>query len=70
MPLSNPPMTCTECGNTDQLMICADIWVMISAEGLDRSHDDLPSKGPDFGQYSGCRCPKCGNSGVVDDFLT
>ena len=61
---------CPKCGQRESLNICADIWAKFTNAGLDTEADGLPETGANFSQYSGCQCPQCGWTGVVEDTLT
>jgi hypothetical protein len=57
---------CPKCGDTDQIDICAEVWVRLTEDGSDA---DLPMKGDHHWDES-CiaECGACSHQATVADF--
>ena len=62
-------MICPSCGHVGSFMVVATNWGMVTAEGFDPDHQELPDRSTEWDQYAACMCPACKKSGIVEEFL-
>ena len=59
-------MACPKCDASDQIDICADIWVRLCPDGTDVAA--AGSGDTEWTDHSGAKCCACGFAGNVSDF--
>jgi len=57
---------CPHCGNTDQIDVCAYVWVRLTADGTDADCSDNGSS--EWSGESEAQCGACGHHGTVAGF--
>lgn len=59
-------MKCPECGASDEIDICADVWVRLCPDGTDVTAAE--NGDTEWTDHSGAKCCACGFAGNVSDF--
>jgi hypothetical protein len=59
-------MKCPACGASDQIDVCADVWVRLCRDGTDVT--SAANGDHEWSDYSGAKCCACGHGGNVADF--
>ncbi len=61
-------MCCPECGNEDELLIAATMFVSVTDDGTDPNGGSNKDFDQEWDDDSACKCPECGFLGVVGQF--
>ncbi|MGD0973458.1 MAG: hypothetical protein ABR866_05180 [Candidatus Korobacteraceae bacterium] len=61
-------LRCPQCGASDQIDICADVWVRLCPDGADATAAE--NGDTEWTDHSGAKCCACGFGGNVSDFST
>jgi hypothetical protein len=59
-------MKCPKCGASDEIDVCADVWVRLCPDGTDVTAAENGDH--EWSDYSGAKCCACGFGGNVSDF--
>ena len=63
-------MLCPKCGNENELVVQASMWVSLMDDGTDPFADATRHCGEvDWDSDSPCFCPECNWRGIVNDFI-
>lgn len=61
-------MCCPDCGNEDELLIAATMFVSVKDDGTDPYASSVGDYSQDWDDTSTCRCPECNHVGTVGEF--
>jgi hypothetical protein len=59
-------MKCPKCGASDEIDVCADVWVRLCPDGADVTAAE--NGDTEWTDHSGAKCCACGFGGNVSDF--
>jgi len=59
-------MRCPKCGEEDEILVYASMWVSLTDEGTDPYADSVRNMGGvEWENKSEARCPSCGHAGIL-----
>lgn len=61
-------MCCPDCGNEDELLIAATMFVSVRDDGTDPYVGTFEDHSQDWDDNSACKCPECQHVGTVGEF--